>query len=137
MGPVRSDQNRPDRRCILIIDDDDSIRDIVQITLETLAGWQVLQAASGQEGLALARTSQPDALLLDVMMPGQDGIQTLAQLQVDPAIAHLSTIFLTAKARSLEQKHLLNLGCAGLIVKPFDVHQLVPQICALLGWPPP
>ncbi len=123
------------KKRILIIDDDDGIRDIVAISLEALAGWEVLNANSGPAGLALACSAQPDAILLDVMMPGQDGIETLKQLQQQAETVDIATIFLTAKARPSEQQRLLDLGCVGLITKPFEVHQLVPQICALLKWP--
>lgn len=120
---------------ILIIDDDEGIRDIVAISLEALAGWYVLKVDSGLAGVALARSAQPDAILLDVMMPGQDGLETLKQLQADAETSSIATIFLTAKARPSEQKRLLNLGCAGLITKPFEVQKLALQICELLGWP--
>jgi DNA-binding response OmpR family regulator len=119
---------------ILIIDDDDGIRDIVAISLEALAGWQVFKADSGAAGIALARSLQPDAILLDVMMPDQDGMATLKQLQSQAETCAIATIFLTAKARKSEQQRLLDLGCAGLITKPFEVHRLVPQICQLLAW---
>lgn len=130
----RSDGKDAKAKRILIIDDDDGIRDIVAISLEALAGWKVLKAESGPAGVALACSAQPDAILLDVMMPGQDGMETLKQLQNQTETAGISTIFLTAKARSSEQKRLLDLGCVGLITKPFEVQKLVPQICELLGW---
>ena len=133
MAQLSDVKGEPTKR-ILIIDDDDGIRDIVAISLEALAGWEVLKADSGPAGVTLARSVQPDAILLDVMMPGQDGIETLKQLQAQPETAAIATIFLTAKARSSEQKRLLDLGCAGLITKPFEVQKLVPQICELLGW---
>lgn len=129
----------PEQPCptILIIDDDDGIRDIVEISLQALAGWQVLKAASGTAGIGLARSTQPQAILLDVMMPVQDGMETLRQLLNDEQICHIPVIFLTAKARSSEQQRLLDLGCAGLITKPFEVQKLVPQICQILGWSSP
>jgi DNA-binding response OmpR family regulator len=122
---------------ILIIDDDDGIRDIVAIALEALAGWQVSKASSGETGVALARSLRPDAILLDVMMPDQDGMATLKQLQAQVETCAIPTIFLTAKARKSEQQRLLDLGCVGLISKPFEVQKLVPQICQLLAWPLP
>lgn len=122
------------KKRILIIDDDDGIREIVAISLEALAGWEVLKADSGKAGVSLACSAQPDAILLDVMMPVQDGIETLKQLQNQAETAGIATIFLTAKARPSERQRLLDLGCAGLITKPFEVQKLVPQICELLGW---
>ena len=118
---------------ILLIDDDDGIRDIVKITLEVLGGWQVLTAVSGQEGVRLA-TELPDAILLDVMMPGQDGIETFQQLQAQSVTSSIPVIFLTAKARKSERQKLMSLGCAGTITKPFEVQTLVSQICELLHW---
>ena len=61
---------------ILVIDDDDGVREIAQFCLEAAAGWEVLTAASGSEGLATAESEQPDAILLDVMMPDMDGATT-------------------------------------------------------------
>lgn len=58
---------------ILIIDDEDSIREILQYCLETVEGWEIFNAASGREGLAIAEACQPDVILLDVMMPDMDG----------------------------------------------------------------
>lgn len=122
---------------ILLIDDDDGIRDIVKITLELLGGWTILTAVSGQEGLALATdtsTQPPNAILLDVMMPGQDGIETFKQLQAQPRTQNIPVIFLTAKARNSERQKLMDLGCAGTIIKPFEVQTLVQDICQLLQW---
>ncbi len=121
---------------ILLIDDDDGIRDIVKITLEVLGGWNVTTATSGPEGVALAThsTDQPDAILLDVMMPGQDGVETFQQLQSQPNLQAIPVIFLTAKARNSERQKLIDLGCAGTIIKPFEVQTLVQEICQLLHW---
>jgi CheY-like chemotaxis protein len=70
---------------ILVIDDEDGIREIIQICLEAAAGWEVLTAASGSEGLEKAEAFQPDAILLDVMMPDMDGPTTFRQLQANAA----------------------------------------------------
>lgn len=133
MGSVSVSQENSGPR-ILIIDDDDGIRDIAEISLQTLAEWQVFKASSGPVGLDLARRTQPHAILLDVMMPVQDGTETLRQLLEDDQISHIPVIFLTAKARYSERQELLELGCAGVITKPFEVHKLVPQICQILDW---
>lgn len=119
---------------ILVIDDEDGVRDIIQITLETVAGWEVIAADGGQEGLEMAIAQQPDAILLDVMMPNLDGPATFKQLQANPKTQHIPTILLTAKAKSSEQQQYANLGVSGVIVKPFDAQNLVNQIRGLLGW---
>ena len=119
---------------ILVIDDEDGIREIIQICLEAAAGWEVETAASGSEGLAIAQSMQPDAILLDVMMPDMDGPTTFRQLQADSATQHIPTILLTAKAKISEQQQFIELGITGVITKPFKAQDLVNQIREILKW---
>lgn len=119
---------------ILVIDDEDGIREIIQICLEVAAGWEVLTAASGSEGLATAQSEQPDAILLDVMMPDMDGPTTFRKLQANAATQHIPTILLTAKAKISEQKQFIDLGVTGVITKPFKAQDLVHQIREILDW---
>lgn len=119
---------------ILVIDDDDGLRDIIQISLEVIAEWDVLTAASGTEGIALAQTQQPDAILLDVMMPDMDGVATFKSLQAIPITAKIPTILLTAKGTMNEKQKLIALGITGLIIKPFEAIDLVNQIRTFLDW---
>ncbi len=119
---------------VLVIDDDDGVREIIQICLEAAAGWEVVTAASGQEGLELAQTEQPDAILLDVMMPEMDGPTTFRKLCAIPEICNIPTILLTAKAKISEKEQFINLGVTGVITKPFEAQDLVDQICAILKW---
>ncbi len=119
---------------ILVIDDEDGIREIIQICLEAAAGWDVLTAASGSEGLEKAEAFQPDAILLDVMMPDMDGPTTFQTLQRLPATRHIPTILLTAKAKISEQQQFIDLGVTGLITKPFKAQDLVNQIREILHW---
>lgn len=119
---------------ILVIDDEDGVREIVQFSLEVAAGWEVFTAASGSEGLATAATKQPDAILLDVMMPDMDGPTTFSQLQANAATRHIPTILLTAKAKISEQRHFIDLGVAGVITKPFKALDLVEEIRQILNW---
>lgn len=94
-------------RRILVIDDEDGIREIIQICLEAVAGWQVFTAASGSEGLINAQSTLPDAILLDVMMPDMDGPTTFRQLRANAVTQDIPTILLTAKAKISEQQQLL------------------------------
>ncbi|HEY9666006.1 MAG TPA: response regulator [Coleofasciculaceae cyanobacterium] len=119
---------------VLVIDDEDGIREIIQICLEAAAGWNVLTAASGSEGLAIAQDEQPDAILLDVMMPDMDGPTTFRQLQANPDTEHIPTILLTAKAKISEQQQFIDLGVTGVITKPFKAQELVEQIRKILHW---
>ena len=119
---------------ILVIDDEEGIREIIQICLEAAAGWEVLTAASGAEGLATAQSTQLDAILLDVMMPDMDGSATFRYLQANVATQHIPTILLTAKAKISEQKQFIDLGVTGVITKPFKAQDLVAQIREMLNW---
>ena len=121
-------------RKVLVIDDEDGVREVIQICLEAVAGWQVLTASSGNSGLTIAQKEQPDAILLDVMMPGMDGATTFKKLQANPHTQNIPTILLTAKAKISEQKQLRDLGVAGVIVKPFEAQSLVAQVEKILNW---
>lgn len=122
-------------KCILIIDDEQAIQAVASLSLKLEANWQVLTANSGAEGIDMARQEQPDAILLDVMMPIMDGIETFKQLQQIPSTHSIPVILLTAKAQAAEQQQFQNLGVAGVITKPFNSLILASQIAQLLGWP--
>ncbi|MEM8806276.1 MAG: response regulator [Cyanobacteria bacterium P01_G01_bin.38] len=117
---------------VLVIDDETGVREIIQLSLETAAGWQVLTADSGAAGIAIAQVEPLDVILLDVMMPDQDGVVTFQQLQTDPKTADIPVIFLTAKARNTELQRFTDLGVTGVITKPFEARNLVRQIRAIL-----
>jgi CheY-like chemotaxis protein len=119
---------------ILLIDDEDGARRIIQFSLEAAAGWEVLTAASGIDGLNLAQTEQLDAILLDVMMPDLDGPATFQRLQENPVTRSIPVIMPTAKASPTEHKPLLALGIAGIITKPFKIPTLIAQIRTILNW---
>ena len=121
-------------KTLLLIDDDDDIREIAQLSIELGAGWNVLSAGSGDEGLRIAREQHPDAILLDVMMPVLDGPATLELLRGDDVTRDIPVVFLTAKARPTERDRLAGLSVAGVLAKPFDPVNLPNQIRAVLGW---
>jgi two-component system, OmpR family, alkaline phosphatase synthesis response regulator PhoP len=119
---------------ILIIDDEYDIRAVAQLTLNMIGGWSVLSAASGHQGLDKAAEEQPDAILLDVMMPDMDGIETFRALQANPATRSIPVILMTAKVQSAEQRRFAELEVAGIITKPFKAIKLPEQIAKILGW---
>ncbi|MTJ07233.1 MULTISPECIES: response regulator [unclassified Anabaena] len=119
---------------VLIIDDEPGIRQIVQIALKAIAGWEVLLAASGKEGITMAMAELPDAILLDVMMPEMDGIATFKQMQTNSKLQSIPTILLTAKAQTAEQHQFTELPITGVITKPFKAPDLVKQMRSLLNW---
>lgn len=119
---------------ILFIDDEDDIKTLAQFCLEAEAGWLMMTAASGLEGIAIAQKEQPDAILLDAMMPELDGMETLAKLQNHPETKDIPTIFITAKAQASDRRRFYNAGAKGVINKPFDSLTLASQISGFLGW---
>lgn len=121
-------------RRILLIDDDQGIREVARTVLEMVGGYDVNTAASGQEGLEKARTSPPDAIVLDVMMPGLDGPETFALLQEHPETCNVPVILLTAKTQAADRSRFASLGVAGMLAKPFDPMALSDQIAGILGW---
>jgi CheY-like chemotaxis protein len=121
-------------RRILIIDDEEDIREVAALSLETVAGWDVLVAGSGAAGIAKARENHPDAILLDVMMPGMDGPTTYQELRANPETARIPVILLTAKVQSADQKRFSDLGVARVMFKPFDPLTLASEIAEALGW---
>jgi CheY-like chemotaxis protein len=119
---------------ILIIDDEEDIRAVAAMSLETVAGWDVVTASSGSQGLARAIEYLPDAILLDVMMPGMDGPATFRELRKNPVTARIPVLLLTAKVQATDQKHFADLGVDAVLFKPFDPMTLSTQIAGVLGW---
>jgi CheY-like chemotaxis protein len=119
---------------ILVVDNEEYIQEVAQISLETVAGWQVILASSGLEGLTKAESEQPDAILLDVMMPDMDGLATFGRLQANPATRSIPVILLTAKVQTLDRQSYADLGIRSAIAKPFSPLVLAQQIATALGW---
>ncbi len=121
-------------RRILIVDDENDIREVAQVSLELVGKYEVITAASGRDGIERARAGQPDAILLDVMMPDMDGPSTLAMLRADPSTRAIPVVFLTAKTQLAERSRLAELGAEGVLTKPFDPLALPGQVAATLRW---
>ena len=119
---------------ILVIDDDAQIRAVASSSLSLVGMWDVLSASSGAEGIAQATTGQPDAILLDVMMPGMDGHATLRELRASPATAGIPVIMLTASVGADGQAPVFEEPVAGVLAKPFDIMGLAGDVAAALGW---
>jgi CheY-like chemotaxis protein len=118
---------------ILVIDNEQYIQEVTQICLETVAGWQVITASSGLEGLSKAESEQPDAILLDLIMPEMDGLTTFEKLQENPLTRQIPVIFLTAKVTASDDPSSVIKSLAA-IPKPFNPLELANQISEILGW---
>jgi DNA-binding response OmpR family regulator len=116
---------------ILVIDDEAPIRLLCRVNLEA-AGMEVREAEDGIVGLAAARDDRPDAILLDVMMPGMDGWQVLEGLLEDERTQKIPIVFLTARAELRDQARGLELGGVDYVTKPFNPLDLAPLVEDLL-----
>lgn len=114
---------------VMCVEDDADIRLILEFSLQQLGGYAVCMCASGAEALEQVGAFRPQLILLDVMMPGMDGPQTLQQLRGLPEARGVPVVFLTAKAMPDELEALLVHGATGIIVKPFDPVSLPKDIC--------
>lgn len=119
---------------VLVIDDADDVREVIQISLELMAGFEVMTASFGGQGIEKAVQAQPDAILLDVMLPDMDGLTVLAELQGNPKTQNIPVIFLTAHGDPLLQDPLLQSDAKSVIAKPFKPSMLGQQLKAILGW---
>lgn len=116
---------------VLIIDDEDDIRQISHLSLGRVGGMEVLAASNARDGLEIARREKPDLILLDVMMPDTDGPATLTALRAESSTSFIPVIFLTAKAMTSEIERLKALGGLGVITKPFNPMKLAEQVRAM------
>jgi two-component system, OmpR family, response regulator len=113
---------------ITYVEDEPHIREIVQLALEELGGFTLQVCESGAEALDTAPIFHPDLVLLDVMMPGMNGIQTFRSLKELPQISSTPIIFVTAKAQKHEIQQYMLLGAADVIRKPFNPITLPDEI---------
>lgn len=121
-------------RQILVVDDEEHLRELVQMCLEDLAGWQTIGAASGEECLELLKTERPNAILLDVTMPAMDGLAVCQRLQSDPITRSIPVILLTAKVLPSDRLKFAQIGVTGVISKPIQPTTLMQEVAEILGW---
>lgn len=118
---------------LLLIDDDEDLREIFHAMLSTIAGLEVLVAESGEVGLRIAQAEKLDAILLDVVMPGMTGEVVLHQLQSNPMTQSIPVVFMTARTHSDDRQHLLNIGGIEVISKACKPPQLAAQVLSILN----
>lgn len=115
---------------LLHVEDEPDIREIAELVLDR---FELTQCESGLAALALARDLELDVILLDVMMPGMDGMETLTELRKLPHLAHTPVIFMTARVQPAEVAQLLDLGAVAVIAKPFDPIELEDEVLAAIA----
>lgn len=117
---------------VLVVDDEPDVLLLCRVNLE-FEGYQVIEAADGEEAMRMVREHRPDVILLDVMMPAMDGWQVLSALKEDPEAADIPVIMLTAKVQDEDQIRGWSAGAADYITKPFSplaLSQVVEEVLA-------
>jgi two-component system response regulator RpaA len=128
VGEAGTDDPKP---TVLLVEDDPSIRQLVRINFE-MAGFHVVEARDGLEGLLMADLHQPEAIVLDLMMPDVDGARMLAQLRGLPGGEDVPVVVITGKADVSEDVHRMA-GPGNVLAKPFDPDDLVARIRHVAG----
>ena len=118
-------------RKVMLVEDDPDIQLITRLSLEVGGGYEVHVCASGVEAVQAAAAYAPDLILLDVMMPGMDGLATMNALHQRPETAATPVVFFTANTQDQMRQDLLRHGALGVIVKPVEPNSLVEQIRSL------
>ncbi len=116
---------------ILVVDDNAANLKLAAVVL-TGAGYEVLTAADGETGVALARAQLPALVLMDVQMPGLDGLEATRLLRADPQTATIAIVALTALAMKGDEERILAAGCDDYIAKPFRYQELLERVAAVL-----
>jgi len=116
---------------VLVVDDEEGIRDMYKIAFPSLSnGVRILTAANAVEALERVRQSRPDVILMDLQMPGANGLEATRWLKADPSIAHIPVIAVTGEASVHEAR---NAGCAGYLLKPCGTEAVMQEIRRVLG----
>lgn len=116
---------------ILYVEDEPDIRNIAKIAMESLGGFTICECESGAKALENVSAFQPDLIILDVMMPGMNGVETLHRLRDMPEAKDIPALFMTAKVQSSEVNDYLEAGALDVIAKPFNPMELPTQIQSL------
>lgn len=119
---------------LLIVDDDEHLRELVQACLEDLGAWDTLTAESGEKCLQILQTESVSAILLDISMPGMDGIAVYDKLQTNPKTQTIPVILLTARVLPSDRAKFSQMGVTGIISKPIAPNSLVAEVTEILGW---
>jgi CheY-like chemotaxis protein len=117
--------------CILVIEDNPANMMLVVAVLER-AGFRITQASSAEEARRFVETVRPDVILMDIQLPGQDGLSLTRELKANPATAHIPIIALTAHAMKGDEVQAIAAGCDAYVAKPIDTHRFAAFVTQFL-----
>ena len=112
---------------ILVVEDQEDNRRIVRDLL-TSAGYEMIEAVNGEEGVAMAETERPDLILMDIQLPGLDGYEATRRIKADPALRQIPIIAVTSYALSGDDAKALAAGCDAYVTKPFSPRVLLAKV---------
>lgn len=112
---------------ILLIEDQEDNRQIVRDLL-TASGYELIEAVTGEEGVAAAQRERPDLILMDIQLPGLDGYEATRRIKADPALGQIPVIAVTSYALSGDDEKAFAAGCDGYVTKPFSPRLLLAKI---------
>ena len=121
-----------DRHTILIVEDNPTNLELARDLLEA-SGFVVLSASEAEQGLSVARQALPDLILMDVSLPGMDGLSATRELKLNPATRHIPVVALTAHAMKGDEQSALNAGCTGYLTKPIATRDFAGTLHRWLG----
>lgn len=117
---------------VLIVEDNDKnlklVRDVLQFK-----GYQTVEATTAEEGLEIARAQQPDLVLMDIQLPGMDGITAFRLLRADPLTKRVPVIAVTASAMKFERERIVEAGFEGYLAKPIRVKEFIEEVRRVLN----
>ena len=116
---------------ILIVEDNEMNRDMLSRRLER-RGYEIVMAVDGEQGVAMAQTTGPDLILMDMSLPGIDGWEATRRIKAKPELRAIAIIALTAHAMAGDRERALEAGCDDYDTKPIDLARLLPKIEVLL-----
>lgn len=122
--------------CVLLIEDNETNRHLATFLLEKI-GCEVRHAGDGARGLALAESTAPTLIVLDIQMPEMDGYEVAARLRAQPATAKIPVLVVTSYAQSGDRQRAMNLGVADYLEKPFEPDDFINRVTRLLPAEPP
>jgi two-component system cell cycle response regulator DivK len=114
-------------KCILVVEDHADNRRIVR-DLFTSAGYEIIEAVTGEEGVTMAETKHPDLILMDIQLPGLDGYETTRRIKANPELGHIPIIAVTSYALSGDDVKAFAAGCDAYIAKPFSPRALLAKV---------
>lgn len=117
---------------ILLVEDNAVNRDLIQFLLES-QGYQVREAATAEEAFEILRTERPDLIVMDIQLPGMDGLEATKKLKENPATRDIPVVAVTSYAMKEDRESAAAAGCAGYITKPIDKTTFLQQVAAHLA----